>query len=79
MYLEIEFKKVDTLFGVIANIRLIVFSKQNWLVKEKKLNLVKNKLQKINTFYLIENLKHQLAPLRKLKLVQIGARLKHLL
>ena len=68
MYLDIEFRKVDKVFGVIANIRLIVFSKQNWLVKEKKLNLVKNKPRKINTFYLIENQQHQLAPLRKLKL-----------
>ena len=68
MYLDIEFRKVDKVFGVIANIRLIVFSKQNWLVKEKKLNLVKNKPQKINTFYLIENPQYQLAPLKKLKL-----------
>ena len=68
MYLDIEFRKVDKVFGVIANIRLIIFSKQNWLVKEKKLNLVKNKPRKINTFYLIENLQYQLAPLRKLKL-----------
>ena len=68
MYLDIEFRKVDKVFGVIANIRLIVFSKQNWLVKEKKPNLAKNKLRKINTFYLIENLQHQSAPLRKLKL-----------
>ena len=68
MYLDIEFRKVDNVFGVIANIRLIVFSKQNWLVKEKKPNLAKNKLRKINTFYLIENLQHQSAPLRKLKL-----------
>jgi hypothetical protein len=68
MYLDIEFRKVDKVFGVIANIRLIVFSKQNWLVKEKKLNLVKNKPRKINTFYLIENPQLQLAPLRKLKL-----------
>ena len=59
MYLDIEFRKVDKAFGVIANIRLIVFSKQNWLVKEKKLNLVKNKPRKINTFYLIENLQVQ--------------------
>ena len=69
MYLDIEFRKVDKAFGVIANIRLIVFSKQNWLVKEKKLNLVKNKPRKINTFYLIENPQHQSAPLKKLKLV----------
>ena len=69
MYLDIEFRKVDKVFGVIANIRLIVFSKQNWLVKEKKLNLVKNKPRKINTFYLIENPQHQSAPLKKLKLV----------
>ena len=69
MYLDIEFKKVDKVFGVIANIRLIVFSKQNWLVKEKKPNLVKNKLRKINTFYLIENPQHQSAPLKKLKSV----------
>ena len=68
MYLDIEFRKVDKVFGVIANIRLIVFSKQNWLVKEKKPNLAKNKLRKINTFYLIENPQHQSAPLRKLKL-----------
>ena len=69
MYLDIEFRKVDKVFGVIANIRLIVFSKQNWLVKEKKPNLAKNKLQKINTFYLIENPQHQSAPLKKLKSV----------
>ena len=69
MYLDIEFRKVDKVFGVIANIRLIVFSKQNWLVKEKKPNLVKNKLRKINTFYLIENPQHQSAPLKKLKSV----------
>ena len=68
MYLDIEFRKVDKVFGVIANIRLIIFSKQNWLVKEKKLNLVKNKPRKINTFYLIENPQYQLAPLKKLKL-----------
>ena len=69
MYLDIEFRKVDKVFGVIANIKLIVFSEQNWLVKEKKLNLVKNRPRKINTFYLIEKLQHQLAPLKKLKLV----------
>tara|TARA_B110000008_G_C16477545_1_gene366719 strand:+ start:325 stop:534 length:210 start_codon:yes stop_codon:yes gene_type:complete len=69
MYLDIEFRKVDKVFGVIANIRLIVFSKQNWLVKEKKPNLAKNKLRKINTFYLIENPQHQLAPLKKLRSV----------
>ena len=68
MYFDIEFRKADIVFGVNANIRLIVFSKQNWLVKEKKPNLAKNKLRKINTFYLIENPQHQLAPLRKLKL-----------
>ena len=68
MYFDIEFRKADIVFGVNANIRLIVFSKQNWLVKEKKLNLVKNKPRKINTFYLIENPQLQLAPLRKLKL-----------
>ena len=61
-------RKIDKVFGVNANIRLIVFSKQNWLVKEKKLNLAKNKPRRINTFYLIENPQHQSAPLRKLKL-----------
>ena len=69
MYFDIEFRKADKVFGVIANIRLIVFSKQNWLVKEKKPNLAKNKLRKINTFYLIENPQHQLAPLKKLRSV----------
>jgi len=39
---------------VIANIRLTVFSEQSWLVKEKKLNLVKNRLGKINKVYLYQ-------------------------
>ena len=50
IYLDIEFIKVERVFGVMANIRLIIFSKQNWLTKVKKLSLAKNKQQKINTF-----------------------------
>ena len=29
IYLDMEFIKVERVFGVIANIRLIIFSKQN--------------------------------------------------
>ena len=51
-YLDREFIKLASIFGVIANIRQIIFLKQNLLAKVKRPNLIKNKLQKINTFYL---------------------------
>ena len=50
IYLDMEFIKVERVYGVMANIRLIIFLKQNQLVKARKLNLTKNRQQKINTF-----------------------------
>ena len=40
---EREFKKRDKIFGVIANIKLRVSLGQSLLIKEKKLNSIKNK------------------------------------
>ena len=48
---EIDLKKSDNILGLIANIRQIVFSEQSSLVKEKKLDLVKNKQGKIYKVY----------------------------
>ena len=52
IYLDRDIIKLESVFGVIANIRLIIFLRQNSLVKVKRPSSIKNKLQKINTFYL---------------------------
>ena len=49
IYLDNEFIKLESVFGVIANIRLIIFLGQNQLAKVKRPNLIKNMQQKINT------------------------------
>ena len=53
--LLIEFKKLDIILGVKANIKQIASLKRNSLKVGKKLNLIKNMPQKISTFYFRKN------------------------